>query len=91
MADLLRRQVSTITAIGNSQVVAAKAASTTIPIVFLTGEDAVRIGFVASLQPPRRAQPKWAERKSPVRLGGAEENASNEVWGHPTLHKPTTR
>jgi hypothetical protein len=60
-------------------------------IVFLTGEDPVRIGFVASLQPPRRAQPKWAERKSPVRLGGAEENASNEVWGHPTLHKPTTR
>src|SRR6516165_10827162 len=47
-ADLVRHGVTVIVA--NSQATeAAKAATTTIPIIFTTGADPVQIGFVASL------------------------------------------
>ena len=51
-AELARRPLAALATFGNSPAFAAKAATTTVPVIFAVSEDPVRSGLVASLARP---------------------------------------
>jgi len=50
--DLIRHNVSLIIGGGDAAIIATRAATTTLPIVFVTGDDPVKVGYVVQLNQP---------------------------------------
>src|SRR5215204_1932182 len=68
-ADLVSRRVDVIFA-NSPSITSAQAATKTIPIVFLSGDDPVRLGVVTSLNKPREIPPVWLFSRASLPANG---------------------
>ena len=67
--DVVRLKIEVVMATSNVAIAAAKAATTTIPIVMVYGDDPVRQGYVASLARPGGNITGLTSSDTPERLG----------------------
>src|SRR2546426_999752 len=87
--DLVRRQAALIVGSGLPSALAAKAATTTVPIVFVTAGDPVRVGLVANLnRPGGNVTGVVFTSDLTAQAVGATARASSQVYRHRGLVRP---